>query len=95
LKAFTLYLNGERIYSASLGDDGHVLAHATLTPIGEDDGCIQVGGFDISDNRHVQWCDRPPRVGDEVRIVVEEVERSNEPQERKSVEKMDCWARSL
>jgi hypothetical protein len=95
LKALTVYLNGKRICTASLGDDGHVSADASLIGNGDDAGFVQVGGFDGSNNHHVKWCFQQLNVGDEVRIVVEETDQIDEPNERKSVEEMDRWARSL
>ena len=95
MKALTVYINGERICTASLGDDGHVSAGASLFGNDDDAGSVQVGGFDGSRNHHVNWCFRQLKVGDEVRIVVEEAEQIDEPNERKTVEEMDRWARSL
>jgi hypothetical protein len=95
VKALTVYINGERACTASLGDDGHVSADASWFGNDEDGGFVQVGGFDGSRNHHVKWCFRPLRVGDEVRIVVEEAEQADEPRERKTVEEMDRWARGL
>jgi hypothetical protein len=95
LKAFTVYLNSERICTASLGDDGRVLADVSLFGNGDDAGFVQVSGFDGSSNRHVKWCFQRLKVGDEVRIIVEETEQIDDPNERKSVEEMDRWARSL
>ena len=77
------------------GDDGHVSADATLIGNGEDAGWMGVGGFDGSSDHHVKWCTHSLKVGDEVRIVVEETEQIDEPSERKSVEEMDRWVRSL
>lgn len=95
MKALTVYLNGKRICTASLGDDGHVSADATLIGNGDDNSFLQVNGFDGSTNHHVKWCFQPLKVGDEVRIVVEETEQIDKPNERKSVEEIDRWARSL
>jgi hypothetical protein len=95
LKALTVYLNGQRICTASLGDDGHVTADASLIGDGDDAAWMHVGGFDGSSNHHVKWCFQSLKVGDEVRILVEETERIDAPGERKSVEEMDRWARNL
>lgn len=95
MKALAVFLNGQRICTASLGDAGHVSADATLIGDGDDAGWLQVNGFDGSSNHHVKWCFQPLKVGDEVRIVVEETEQIDEPNERKSVEEVDRWARSL
>ena len=95
VKALTVYLNGKRICTAGLGDDGNVSADASLIGNGDNAGFVQVGGFDGSSNHHVKWCFQQLIVGDEVRIVVEETETIDEPSERKSVEEMDRWARSL
>jgi hypothetical protein len=95
MKALTVYLNGERICTASLGDDGHVSADASLFGNEDDAAFLQVGGFDGSSNHHVKWCFEQLEAGDEVRIMVEETEQIDEPRERKSVEEMDRWARSL
>src|SRR5205807_937759 len=84
----------ERICTASLGDAGHVSAEASLIGNADDAGFVQVGGFDGSSNHHVNWCFQQLKVGDEVRIVVEETEQIDAPNERKSVEEMDRWARS-
>lgn len=64
-------------------------AHVCTASLGDD------GGFDGSQNHHVKWCFRHLKVGDEVRIVMEEASRIDEPHERKTVEEMDRWARSL
>jgi hypothetical protein len=95
LKALTVYLNGQRICTASLGDDGHVSADVSLIGNSDDASFMQVGGFDGRSNHHVKWCFQQLKVGDEVRIIVEETEQIDEPDERKSVEEMDRWARSL
>lgn len=95
MKALTVYINGERICTASLGDDGHVSADVTLIGNGDDSAFAQVGGFDGSQNHHVKWCFQQLKIGDEVCIVVEEAEQIDQPRERKTVEEMDRWARSL
>ena len=95
MKALTVYLNGERICTAGLGDDGNVSADASLIGDGDDAGWLHVGGFDGGDNHHVKWCCQQLRTGDEVRILIEETEQIDEPGERKSVEEMDRWTRSL
>jgi hypothetical protein len=95
LKALTVYLNGERICTASLGDDGHVSADVSLSRNEDDAGFVQVGGFDGVSNHHVKWCFQQLRIGDEVRIVIEETDKIDPPNERKSVAEMDEWARSL
>jgi hypothetical protein len=95
MKALTVYINGERICTASLGDDGHVSADVSLFGNEDDSAFAQVGGFDGSQDHHVKWCFRQLKVGDEVRIVVELSEQIDDPQERKTVEEVDRWARSL
>ncbi|HTU18766.1 MAG TPA: hypothetical protein VMG10_11955 [Gemmataceae bacterium] len=95
MKALKVYINGERICTASLGDEGHVSADATLIGNGDDAGWVSVSGFDGSQNHHVKWCFRQLQIGDEVRIVLEEAEQIDQPNERKTVEEEDRWARSL
>jgi hypothetical protein len=94
MKALTVYINGERVCTASL-DDGYVSADVSLSGNEDDAGFAQVGGFDFRQNHHVNWCFQQLKVGDEVRIVVEDAEQIDEPSERKTVEEMDRWARSI
>jgi hypothetical protein len=95
MKALIVYVNAERVCAASLGDDGHVSADVSWFGNDPNGGYVQVGGFEVQSNDHVKWCFRQLKVGDEVRIVVEEMDQVDSPNERKSVEEMDRWARSL
>ena len=90
-----MYHNGERICTASLDGDGHVSVDVSLVEHEDGDGFASVGGFDGVRLEHINWCFRDIRLGDEFRVVVEEVPQADEPTERKTVEEMDRWARSL
>lgn len=93
MKAFAVYVNGELVCTAGVGADGHVSADASWLGDDGNGGFLQVGGVD--GDQHVKWCFRQLQVGDDVRIVVEETDRVDEPNERRSREEMDRWAEGL
>lgn len=95
MRVLTVYLNGFRICSAGAGVDDNISACATMIGIGEDSSFLQVGGFDGANDYHLNWCFQQLKLGDEIRITVEEKQEFDQPKDRKSVEEMDQWARSI
>jgi hypothetical protein len=94
MRAFQVYLNGKRLCTAGVGDDGVLTAIVTWvrgarnTPshrsklVQGEDIFIEVGGLISPRREHVSWLQRSLRLGDDVRITVVErtsVDRPSSP----------------
>jgi hypothetical protein len=95
MRAFQVYLNGKKLCTAGVGDDGVLSAILTWvrgarnTPsqrsklVQGEDLFIQVGGLISPVEEHVIWLQRSLRVGDDVRIAVVERAAVDRPKSRK------------
>jgi hypothetical protein len=95
MRAFQVYLNGKRLCTAGVGDDGVLSTIVTWVrtarntpshrskPVQGEDLFIQVGGLINPIEEHLSWLQRPLRVGDDVRITVVETESVDRPKSRK------------
>lgn len=95
MQALTVFLNEKKTCTASLGDAGILSVDVSLIGQGPDSCFLQVGGFDSITDQHVKWTSESIKVGDVIKIILEEIEQIDEPTERKTVEEMDEWARRL
>jgi hypothetical protein len=82
MRAFEIYLNGKRICTAGVGDDGvlsvianHVIGH------GRDEFSLHVGGL-IKSDEHVTWRTSKLKNGDELLIQILESESVDQPKKR-------------
>ncbi len=93
MKAFVIFVNGERICSMALTPDN--ARSVQFLWIGGPEGQIflQTGGMD--DRDHVHWEMPDLVVGDEVTVKVIECDETDAPTSRRAVEEVDAWARSL
>ena len=79
MKAFEVYLNGNRLWTAGVGDDG-VLATG-LTWVGGNPPRpssrmdFRVGGVDVGSDERLDWPTPPIGVGDEITIRIIETDR--------------------
>jgi hypothetical protein len=83
MRAFKVYLNGKRLCTAGIGDDGvlcTIINH--VTGRGRNELDLRVGGLISPLDEHVDWENRDLRVGDEVRIKIVEIESSDKPKTR-------------
>jgi hypothetical protein len=94
MRAFVVHLNGKRLCTAGIGDDGVMSANVTWVRhaprrarptrnggVDEELG-LMVGGLITKSGEHVTWRPRRLRVGDEVRINVVEIGRVSKPHRR-------------
>lgn len=96
--AFDLYVNGETLCRAGIGEFGVLSGHVTWavrapaaegevrgTEPGDDDMLLDVslGGLDSATNEHLRWRSKRLAVGDEVRFVVVEASEVDPPTKRK------------
>jgi hypothetical protein len=90
--AFDVYLNGERLCVAGVGDSGVLTACATWVSHSLEMN-LDVGGVRRDERgspAHVRWTDTPIRVGDEIRIrVTDAAEISAAPVEQVAETGMD------
>jgi hypothetical protein len=95
MRAFVLYLNGRKLGTAGVGDEGVLTATVTwVRRKGEHNrstraaGVVEelelsLAGLMTPTDEHVRWRQRSIKVGDEVRIKVVEVTTVDKPGHRK------------
>jgi hypothetical protein len=86
MKAFSVSVNGQKVATLGIGDDGVLSAIVSWVgsrPDREIDGFrMSLGGLDSSVREHLRWPAPPLGVGDEVTIRLLEVEQVDAPTER-------------
>jgi hypothetical protein len=95
MRAFRVSLNGKKLCTAGVGDDGVLTTNVTSVTgirnassgrsksVQSEDLFIQIGGLVSSRREHVSWLQRSLRVGDDVRIIVLERTSVDRPRSRK------------
>ena len=89
--AFNVYLNGKKVCTAGMPDDGVLSADVTWVRRPEErklskreESTLVVGGMITPVEEYVRWVDNHPvRVGDEVRIKIVDAESVDRPHIRK------------
>lgn len=95
MQALSVYLGGNKICTAG-EKSGGVSAGVNLTSGPPRVHCyLNVGGFVGDTNDFLKWCLQELKVGDEIRIVIEEVDQPDEPKERMSAAEVNRRARNL
>ncbi|MGO9227886.1 MAG: hypothetical protein ACLQKA_01560 [Bryobacteraceae bacterium] len=87
MRAYEVFLNGERLCVA--GIDGDAVLSAILSSVrikGSDDLDLTVGGLVSTTKEHLTWTQAGLKVGDEVRVRILESPSADEPKRRKSEE---------
>jgi hypothetical protein len=93
MRAFALYLNGKKLGTAGVGDQGVLTANITWVgrksqvtspkrTVGVEEIGVALGGLNPATDEHLRWHQRPLRLGDEVCIKVIEAESVDKPQHR-------------
>jgi hypothetical protein len=82
MRAFEIYINGERLCLAGVGSAGVFSAVIEYLGGDEEDLRLDVGGWLIPEQEHVRWRDRSLSVGDDVRIRILESDKVDAPTER-------------
>ena len=83
MRAYEVYLNGEKLCLAGIGDDG-VLTAIVSWVTGQDraDQILEVGGLVGPTSENVSWTKRKPlRVGDQIQINLVEATAVDKPVE--------------
>ena len=83
MRAFEVALNGKRLCTAGVGDDGVlsvIMDH--LIGQGHDSVALNVGGLLSKTNEHVVWRHKALKSGDEVHIKVIDAESVDKPRKR-------------
>ena len=83
MRAFEVYLNGERLCTAGIGDDGvlnTLLDHVKGN--GRDEVYLRVGGLISPIGEHVTWRTLKVKAGDELRVRIIESEKVDKPRKR-------------
>src|ERR1700752_1615953 len=82
MRAFEVYVNGERLCTAGVNDS--TVLTAIIDYVGRDKERLHlhVGGLLIPQEEHVRWQDMDLAVGDDVRIKVVEIETVDAPTKR-------------
>jgi len=95
MRAFRVSLNGKKLCTAGVGDDGVLTTIVTSVTgirntssddsksVHSEDLFIEVAGLISSRREHVSWLQRSLRVGDDVRITVLERGSVDRPRSRK------------
>jgi hypothetical protein len=92
---YEVYINGEKVCIAGIGEMGVLAAHLTWVKrkrLESDEGCaegdthfeelfVSVGGLDSQSSTHLDWFAEYLEVGDEVTFRVVEQEQSDPPQQ--------------
>jgi hypothetical protein len=83
MRAFKVYLNGKKLCTAGIGDDGVLDAMVGhIVGDGHNELTLRVGGLVSRSKEFVDWQKRNLRVGDEVRIKVIEAQGVDHPRWR-------------
>ena len=84
MSAFEIYLNGEKICTAGVGNDGVLSAIVNcITGRSRADLHLQVGGLINPGKEHVSWIEQKQlTLGDEIRVKVVEADSVDEPKRR-------------
>jgi hypothetical protein len=83
MRAFEVQLNGERLCTAGVGEDGALTAIVDhVRTSGRNELQLTVSGLVHSIDEHVTWRSRRLRVGDEVTVKVVEAARVDTPRRR-------------
>jgi hypothetical protein len=95
MRTFEVFLNGKKVCTAGVEDDGVLTAIVSSvrrrvdatdrkqSGRGKDELRLEVGGLISSTLEHVRWQNRALRAGDEVRIRIGEAELASKPGRRK------------
>jgi hypothetical protein len=88
MRAFEISLNGKKLCTAGVGDNGVLVAGANwVGKPGDEDLFLTVSGLSSSRSEHVDWISQKPlRVSDEIQIRVVETTQVDEPTERKQAQ---------
>jgi hypothetical protein len=81
MRAFEVFVNGEKLCVAGIGDDGVLTSIVTwVARHGEGDLTVSVGGLYSQTEEHVNWISqRPLSVGDEVHVKIVETDSVDTP----------------
>ena len=83
MRAFQVYINGEKLCSAGIGIHGVLTAIASwVVGPGRAEMMLSVGGLIHPANEDVKWLDRNLRVGDEIKIKISERVLVDRPKRR-------------
>ncbi len=81
MRAFEVWVNGEKLCLAGIGDDGVLttIVHLAARP-GEGGFFLQVGGLTGQTKEHVNWINQKPlTVGDNVQVKIVETDAADKP----------------
>src|ERR1700676_4402138 len=72
MRSFNVYLNGEKLCTAGIGDNGVLTTIVTWVAGGKGESLfLNVGGLVSSTEEHIDWANQKPlRGGDEARIEI-------------------------
>ena len=102
MRALEIDVNGQRLCTAGIGDDGVLTAivrsviglvpaiSRKRTPRTQEDLGLDVGGFRPSTSEHVSWKSPKLRTGDEIRIKIIETDRPDKPRSRQRADPEDA-----
>lgn len=83
MRAFEVYLNGERLCLAGIGDDGVLNAMVDCIAKPPDQGLeLTVGGLISATREHVEWTNRHIAVGDQILVKIVDADRVDQPSKR-------------
>jgi hypothetical protein len=82
MRAFEIYINGERLCLAGVSNASVFTAIIEYVGRDEEDLHLHVGGSLIPEQEYVTWQDRSLSVGDDVRIRILESDKVDAPTER-------------
>jgi hypothetical protein len=82
MRAFEIYINGERLCLAGVSNEGVFTAIIEYLGRDEEDLRLHVGGLLIPEQEYATWQDRSLSVGDDVRIRILESDAVDAPTER-------------
>jgi len=82
MRAFEIYVNGERLCLAGVSDASVLTAIMDYVGRDKERLHLHVGGLLIPQEEHVRWQDRDLAVGDEIRIRIVESDKVDAPTKR-------------
>jgi len=82
MRAFEIYVNGERLCCAGVSDASVLTAIIDYVGREKERLHLHVGGLLIPQDEHVRWQDRDLTVGDDVRVKIIEIDTVDAPTKR-------------
>src|SRR4051794_5887494 len=91
MRAFVVSVNGDRLCTAGIGDNGVLSSIVTWSGLEGSGGFhMSVGGLDTISNQHLNWPVREIGVGDEIVVRIIETKAVDDPLSSRTQEEIEA-----